>query len=105
MASRLDRERFLIGSCQRLLQTVALLSHLCRPVRSTFAVRETLGIMGAPRVPPTGQHKWVNETYDAAMWFTDTLNVVPESFYDKYFNLDLRTNICRRSRVGCYCFP
>ena len=29
-------------------------SHLCRPVRSTFAVRETasLGIMGAPRVPP-----------------------------------------------------
>ena len=26
----------------------------CRPVRSTFAVRETasLGIMGAPRVPP-----------------------------------------------------
>ena len=30
------------------------LTHLCRPVRSTFAVRETasLGIMGAPRVPP-----------------------------------------------------
>ena len=29
-------------------------THLCRPVRSTFAVRETasLGIMGAPRVPP-----------------------------------------------------
>ena len=29
------------------------LTHLCRPVRSTFAVRETasLGIMGAPRVP------------------------------------------------------
>ena len=32
-----------------------LLTHLCRPVRSTFAVRETasLGIMGAPRVPPS----------------------------------------------------
>ena len=30
------------------------LTHLCRPVRSTFAVRETvsLGIMGEPRVPP-----------------------------------------------------
>ena len=30
------------------------LTHLCRPVRSTFAVRDTasLGIMGAPRVPP-----------------------------------------------------
>ena len=30
------------------------LTHLCRPVRSTFAVRETasLGIMGAPEVPP-----------------------------------------------------
>ena len=30
------------------------LTHLCRPVRSTFAVQETafLGIMGAPRVPP-----------------------------------------------------
>ena len=30
------------------------LTHLCRPVRSTFAVRETasLVIMGAPRVPP-----------------------------------------------------
>ena len=30
------------------------LTHLCRPVPSTFAVRETasLGIMGAPRVPP-----------------------------------------------------
>ena len=30
------------------------ITHLCRPVRSTFAVRETvsLGIMGAPRVPP-----------------------------------------------------
>ena len=30
------------------------ISHLCRPVRSTFAVRETasLGIMGEPRVPP-----------------------------------------------------
>ena len=29
-------------------------THLCRPVRSTFGVRETasLGIMGAPRVPP-----------------------------------------------------
>ena len=28
------------------------LTHLCRPVRSTFAVRETasLGIMGAPRI-------------------------------------------------------
>ena len=30
------------------------LTHLCPPLRSTFAVRETapLGIMGAPRVPP-----------------------------------------------------
>ena len=30
------------------------LTHLCRPVCSTFAVRETvsLGIMGTPRVPP-----------------------------------------------------
>ena len=30
------------------------LTHLCRPVRSTFAVGETasLGIMGPPRVPP-----------------------------------------------------
>ena len=53
----------------------SILSHLCRPVRSTSAVRETasLGIMGAPRVPPlnpsesivlsdverTGRHKWV----------------------------------------------
>ena len=33
---------------------VVILTHLCRPVRSTFAVVETasLGIMGAPRVPP-----------------------------------------------------
>ena len=33
---------------------VLILTHLCRAVRSTFAVRETasLGIMGAPRVPP-----------------------------------------------------
>ena len=33
---------------------ISSLTHLCRPVRSTFAVRETasLGIMGAPRVPP-----------------------------------------------------
>ena len=31
-----------------------ILTHLCRPVRSTFAVRETasLGIMVAPEVPP-----------------------------------------------------
>ena len=31
-----------------------LLTHLCPPLRSTFAVRETasLGIMGALRVPP-----------------------------------------------------
>ena len=31
-----------------------ILTHLCPPLRSTFAVRETasLGIMGAPRVPP-----------------------------------------------------
>ena len=31
-----------------------LLTHLCPPLRLTFAVRETasLGIMGAPRVPP-----------------------------------------------------
>ena len=30
------------------------LTHLCPPLRSTFAVRETasLGIMGTPRVPP-----------------------------------------------------
>ena len=29
-------------------------THLCQPLRSTFAVRETasLGIIGAPRVPP-----------------------------------------------------
>ena len=44
-----------------------LLTHLCRPVRSTFAVRET----GAPIMPRdavsrtasverTGRHKWVN---------------------------------------------
>ena len=32
----------------------SLLTHLCPPLRSTFAVRETasLGIMGALRVPP-----------------------------------------------------
>ena len=32
----------------------ARLTHLCPPLRSTFAVRETrsLGIMGEPRVPP-----------------------------------------------------
>ena len=36
------------------IEFVFTLTHLCRPVRSTFAVRETasLGIMGAPRVPP-----------------------------------------------------
>ena len=34
--------------------SIHIISHLCRPVRSTFAVRETasLGIMGEPRVPP-----------------------------------------------------
>ena len=31
---------------------------------------------------------------------TDTLNVVPESFYDKCSNLDLGTNV---SRVDGYC--
>ena len=33
---------------------VTTLTHLCRPVRSKFAIRETasLGIMGEPRVPP-----------------------------------------------------
>ena len=33
---------------------IILLTHLYRPVRSTFAVQETasLGIMGAPEVPP-----------------------------------------------------
>ena len=39
------------------------LTHLCPPLRSTFAVRETasLGIMGEPRVPPLNPstHKWV----------------------------------------------
>ena len=32
-----------------------LLTHLCPPLRSTFAVRETasLGIMGVPRLPPS----------------------------------------------------
>ena len=36
------------------LAKASRLTHLCRPVRSTFAVQETasLGIMGAPRVPP-----------------------------------------------------
>ena len=39
--------------CQRMSHTIYYLTHLCRPVRSTFAVRETasLGIMGEPRVP------------------------------------------------------
>ena len=34
--------------------TLLLLTHLCPPFRSTFAVRETasLGIMGAPRLLP-----------------------------------------------------
>ena len=32
----------------------------------------------------------------------DTLNVVPESFYDKCSNLDLGTNV---SRVDDYCLP
>ena len=42
--------RYLMRNCPE----VQRLTHLCRPVRSTFAVRETasLGIMGAPRVPP-----------------------------------------------------
>ena len=33
---------------------LTILTHLCRPVRSIFAVREiaSLDIMGAPRVPP-----------------------------------------------------
>ena len=37
-----------------VLVTQTMLTHLCQPVRSTFAVRETasLGIMGAPRVTP-----------------------------------------------------
>ena len=37
-----------------LMNLNSTLTHLCRTVRSTFAVRETasLGIMGAPRVPP-----------------------------------------------------
>ena len=61
------------------------LTHLCPPLRSTFAVRETasLGIMEAPRVPPlnpsetivlsehyrtanverNGGHKWVKIAY------------------------------------------
>ena len=35
-------------------ETGERLTHLCPPLRSTFAVRETasLGIMGSPRVPP-----------------------------------------------------
>ena len=38
----------------RIKPELSALTHLCWPVRSTFAVRETvsLGIMGEPRVPP-----------------------------------------------------
>ena len=40
--------------CMPTFTLAGPLTHLCRPVRSKFAVRETasLGIMGAPRVPP-----------------------------------------------------
>ena len=36
---------------------ISVLTHLCRPLRSTFAVRETasLGIMGEPEAPPLCQ--------------------------------------------------
>ena len=49
----MNRSAKLITS-QPVSQPSDQLTHLCRPVRSTFAVRETasLGIMGAPRVPP-----------------------------------------------------
>ena len=41
-------------SCSQSEKVFSALTHLCPPLRSTFAVRETasLGIMGAPRVPP-----------------------------------------------------
>ena len=49
ISNRIDNQATRIKHSQRML-----LTHLCRPVRSTFAVRETapLGIMGAPEVPP-----------------------------------------------------
>ena len=43
------------------------LTHLCLPVRSTFAVRETasLGIMGPPRVPPLNPSELIVLSCDA----------------------------------------
>ena len=46
-------ENVILMRREKLSLENAILTHLCRPVRSTFAVRETasLGIMGAPQVP------------------------------------------------------
>ena len=48
------RALFDIRDSVKMFYVCIYVSHLCRPVRSTFVVRETasLGIMGEPRVPP-----------------------------------------------------
>ena len=50
---KLENSKYNLNSFNCIVNRTQL-THLCPPLRSTFAVRETasLGIMGAPRVPP-----------------------------------------------------
>ena len=48
----------------------SFLTHLCPPLRSTYAVRETasLGIMGAPRVPPLNPSETIVLSEHYRLW-------------------------------------
>ena len=57
--------RFWGGGCWNILFT-----HLCPPLRSIFAVRETasLGIMGEPRVPPLNSSETIVLSEHYHLW-------------------------------------
>ena len=95
------------------------LTHLCRPVRSTFAVRETasVGIMGEPRVPPlnpsesivlwehyrrNGGHKWVNRI--ATCFIIEKLTLWTNSRSKWNVKTDDLENLGFLNEWICYCW-
>ena len=72
--NRIPKVFLYVFLCECAMQAIELcccsLTHLCRPVRSTCAVRETasLGIMGAPRVHPLNPSETIVLSEHYRLW-------------------------------------
>ena len=79
-------------------------THLCRAVRSTFAVRETasLGIMGAPRVPPLNPSESIVLSECATLVCFDARGT---KTHKSYAGLFLRSGYKNSQKLHAFPFP